>query len=122
MEAVGIYLDRLAMLRGLKVKAVAKQAGVKPGYISRLISQDIKASSAHILRALNDAVGGNWEDVGALLDVRAGRSQAESLADAWYAQMMRTTNDRDGLRRRLVEAIDGLLEHPKELDRELDRS
>lgn len=117
MEAVGIYLDRLAMLRGLKVKAVAKQAGVKPGYISRLISQDIKAPSAGILRALTNAVGGNWEDVGALLDARANRHHAESLADAWYAQMMRTTTDRDALRRRLVEAIDDLLAHPKELDR-----
>lgn len=77
MEAVGIYLDRLAMLRGLKVKAVATQAGVKPGYISRLISHDIKEPSAKILRALTDAVGGNWEDVGALLDARAGRPQEQ---------------------------------------------
>jgi transcriptional regulator with XRE-family HTH domain len=119
VEAVGIYLDRLAMLRGLKVKAVATQAGVKPGYISRLISHDIKEPSASVLRALTEAVGGNWEDVGALLDARAGRSQAESLADAWYAQMMRTTNDRDALRRRLVEAIDDLLDNPGELDRAL---
>lgn len=121
MEAVGIYLDRLAMLRGLKVKAVAKQAGVKPGYISRLISSDIESPSARILRALTDAVGGNWEDVGALLDVRAGRSQAEVLADAWYAQAMRTTADRDALRQRLVKAIDSLLDQPGELDRALDR-
>lgn len=121
MEAVGIYLDRLAMLRGLKVKAVAAQAGVKAGYISRLISRDIKEPSASVLRALTEAVGGNWEDVGALLDVRAGRTQAESLADAWYAQMMRTTADRDALRKRLVEAIDTLLEHPEELDRALDQ-
>lgn len=116
MEAVGIYLDRLAMLRGLKVKAVAAQAGVKPGYISRLISRDIESPSASILRALTEAVGGNWEDVGALLDARANRPQAESLADAWYAQMMRTTTDRDALRRRLVAAIDSLLDHPEDLD------
>lgn len=121
MEAVGIYLDRLAMLRGLKVKAVAAQAGVKPGYISRLISRDIESPSAGILRALTDAVGGSWEDIGALLDERANRAHAETLADAWYAQMMRSTNDRDALRKRLVEAIDGLLDHPKELDREIDR-
>jgi transcriptional regulator with XRE-family HTH domain len=121
VEAVGIYLDRLAMLRGLKVKAVATQAGVKPGYISRLISRDIKEPSASVLRALTEAVGGNWADVGALLDSRAGRTQAEALADVWYAQIMRTTSDRDALRRRLVEAIDGLLDHPEDLDRALDR-
>lgn len=122
MEAVGIYLDRLAMLRGLKVKAVAAQAGVKAGYISRLISRDIKEPSASVLRALTDAVGGNWGDVGALLDSRAGRTHAEALADAWYAQLMRTTNDRDALRRRLVEAIDSLLDHPEDLDHVIDQS
>jgi transcriptional regulator with XRE-family HTH domain len=121
VEAVGIYLDRLAMLRGLKVKAVAAQAGVKAGYISRLISRDIKEPSASVLRSLTEAVGGNWEDVGALLDARAGRSQAEVLADAWYAQVMRATNDQDALRQRLVKAIDSLLDHPDELDRALDQ-
>lgn len=121
MEAVGIYLDRLAMLRGLKVKAVAAQAGVKAGYISRLISRDIKEPSASVLRALTEAVGGNWEDVGALLDARAGRSQAEVLADAWYAQVMRATTDQDALRQRLIRAIDSLLDRPDELDRALDQ-
>lgn len=122
VEAVGIYFDRLTTLRGLKVKAVAAQAGVKSGYVSRLISHDIEDPSARLLRALNDAVGGNWDDVGALLDDRAGRAHAESLADAWYSQIMRTaTTDHDALRRRLVEAIDSLLENPKALDRVLDQ-
>lgn len=120
MEAVGIYLDRLATLRGLKVKAVAEQAGVKAGYISRLISRDIKEPSASVLKALTDAVGGSWEDVGALLDPRAQTSQAEALADAWYAKIRRVNEiERDALRRRLLAAIDALLEDPDHLLREL---
>lgn len=113
VEAVGIYLDRLAALRGLKVKAVAERAGVKAGYISRLISRDIKEPSASVLRALTDAVEGSWEDVGVLLDPRAKPSQAEALADAWYAQVKRASGaERDALRKRLLAAIDSLLEDP----------
>lgn len=113
MEAVGIYLDRVAMLRGLKVKAVAIQAGVKPGYISRLISRDIEAPSANVLRALTEAAGASWEDVGALLDGRAGRLQAEALADAWYAKLKGSKADQDPLRQRLLAAIDSLLEEDR---------
>lgn len=56
MQAVGIYFERLAELRGMKVKAVAERAGVKPGYVSRLVSQDIKEPSARkrLLRAIED--------------------------------------------------------------------
>jgi transcriptional regulator with XRE-family HTH domain len=118
VEAVGIYLDRLADLQGLKVKAVATQAGVKPGYISRLISRDIKEPSASVLKALTDAVGGSWEDVGALLDARADRAQAEALADAWYARIRQSSGvERDVLRRRLLSAIRPLLENPDQLAR-----
>lgn len=110
MEAVGVYFDRLANLRGLRVGAVAMQAGKKPGYISRLISRDIEDPAASTLKAVNDAVGGSWEDVGALLDPRATIEQAEALADAWYAQLMRTQGiDQDRLRRRLIDAADALL-------------
>lgn len=120
MEAVGIYLDRMASLRGLKVKAVAEQAGVKAGYISRLISRDIKEPSASILKALTDAVGGSWEDVGALLDPRATPTQAEVLADAWYAQIRRASDaERDALRRRLLAAVDSLLGDQDRLAQEL---
>ena len=52
MEVVGFYFDRLTALRGLKVKFVAERAGVKPGYVSRLISRDIKEPSAAVLKAL----------------------------------------------------------------------
>lgn len=111
MEAVGVYFDRLVSLQGLKVGAVAAQAGKKPGYISRLISRDIHDPAASTLKAVNDAVGGSWEDVGALLDPRATKEQAEILADAWYARLMRMQGvNRDALRRRLVEAADALLE------------
>lgn len=114
--AVGIYLDRVAELRGLKVKAVAARAGVKPGYVSRLISGDIESPSASILRALTEAAGASWEDVGVLLDGRAERVQAEALADAWYARLMGVSeSERDALRRRLLAAIDLLLENPSGL-------
>lgn len=110
MEAVGVYFNRLAERRGLKVGAVAEQAGKKAGYISRLISQDIHDPAASTLKAVNDAVGGSWQDVGALLDPRATAEQAEALADAWYEQLMRTRGiDQDMLRRRLIEAADALL-------------
>jgi len=52
VEVVGFYFDRLTALRGLKVKFVAERAGVKPGYVSRLISRDIKEPSAAVLKAL----------------------------------------------------------------------
>lgn len=65
--AAAIYIDRLIALRDLKVKAVHVQAGVKPGYVSRVISGDIKEPSAVVLHALTMAVEGSWEDVGALL-------------------------------------------------------
>ena len=111
MEAVGVYFDRLVILRGLKVKAVSERAGVKPGYISRLISRDIKDPAASTLKAVNEAVGGNWEDVGALLDPRATVAHAEALADAWYARVMQTTGaERDVLRRRLRAIVDELLD------------
>lgn len=110
MEAVGIYFNRLVERQGLKVKTVAEQAKVKPGYISRLVSRDIQDPSARILRALTEAVSGSWEDVGALLDPRATREQAETLADAWYVQLMETNGaERDVLRRRLLSVVDSLL-------------
>lgn len=110
MEAVGIYFNRLVERQGLKVKTVAEQAGVKPGYISRLASKDIKDPSARLLRAVTDAVGGSWEDVGALLDPRATREQAETLADAWYTQLMQANGAaRDALRQRLLAVVDSLL-------------
>ena len=118
MEAVGIYLDRLLTLQGIKIKVIAERAGVAPGYISRLVSGDIAQPSATILKALTDAVGGSWDDVGALLDERSGRIQAEALADAWYAQLTQTTGvERDLLRRRLLAAMGPLLDDPDQLRR-----
>lgn len=120
MEAVGIYFDRLTALRGLKVKAVAARAGVKAGYVSRLISRDVGEPSASILRALTDAVDGSWDDVGALLDPRANRSQAEALADAWYARTSHANGaERDALRRRLLAAVNELLGDEDQLRQEL---
>lgn len=83
VEAVGVYFDRLIALKGLKVKAVSEQAGVKPGYISRLISRGIKEPGASTLRAINDAVGGSWEHVGVLLQEKATTTQAKLLAEQW---------------------------------------
>lgn len=111
MEAVGVYVDRLTELRGLKVKAVAERAGVKPGYVSRIISKDIGEASARVLWLLTEAVEGSWEDIGALLDPSATRDQAEALADAWYARTMRASGvEREALRRRLLSVVDSLLE------------
>lgn len=120
MEAVGVYIDRLTELRGLKVKAVAEQAGVKPGYVSRIISRDIGEPPASTLWALNEAVAGSWEDVGALLDPKATRLQAEALADAWYAHTTKASaEDREKVRRRLLAAVDELLNDEDQLRREL---
>ena len=89
MDIVGVYLDHLIALRGLKVKAVHQQAGVKPGYISRIISRNIQEPSASILRALTKATGGSWDDVGMLLSTNATRDQAELLAEAWHTKITR---------------------------------
>lgn len=89
MDVVGVYLDRLIALRGLKVKAVHEQAGVKPGYISRIISRDIKEPSTTIVKALTTATGGSWDDVGTLLTMDATPELATSLADAWYKKITR---------------------------------
>lgn len=122
MEAVGFYFDRLTALRGLKVKFVAEHAGVKPGYVSRLISRDIKEPSAAVLKALCDAVGGSWEDVGALLDAHASRSHAEALAEVWYTKITQGSGaDRSALKQRLLLAIDDLLDDPDERQRVLRR-
>lgn len=120
MIAVAIYVDRLTKLRGMKVKAVAERAGVKPGYVSRVISKDVKEPSATILRALVEAVSGSWEDAGVLLDPRADRAQAEALADAWYARTTQVNGtNNDALRQRLLAAVDDLLGSEDQLRREL---
>jgi transcriptional regulator with XRE-family HTH domain len=120
VEAVGIYIDRLTDLRGLKVKAVAERAGVASGYVSRLISHNVGEPSASILWSLNEAVAGSWEDVGALLDPQASRSQAEALADAWYAKTTRVSaEEREKVRRRLLAAVDDLLSDEDRLRQEL---
>jgi len=110
--AIGFYIDRLTVLRGMKIGGVATAAGVKPGYVSRLISGDIKEPSARVLKALTDAVGGSWDDIGMLLDEGASQEQAEMLADAWYARTSKAadTTERDLLQRRLLAAIRMILE------------
>lgn len=122
MEAVGVYIDRLTELRGLKVKVVAERAGVKPGYVSRIISRDIEEPPANKLWALNEAVGGSWEDVGVLLDPKATRLQAEALADAWYVRSTGSAEDREKVRRRLLAAVDELLNDEDRLRQELRQS
>lgn len=117
MQAVGTYFDRLIALRGLKVKTVSEQANVKPGYVSRLKSQDIKEPAASTLKAVNDAVGGSWDDVGVLLDARATIEQAEALAEACYSRLKKMSDlDRDALRRRLLAATRSLLSDDDQLD------
>jgi transcriptional regulator with XRE-family HTH domain len=120
VEAVGIYLNKLTDLRGLKVKAVAEKAGVKPGYVSRLISHDVKEPSASVLRALTQAVEGSWEDVGILLDPRADRLLAELLAEIWYKRSQ-GNNELEALRARLLESVDDLLNDEAKLRRELQK-
>lgn len=123
MEAVGVYIERLTDLRGLKVKAVAERAGVKPGYVSRIVSRDIGEPPASTLWALNEAVAGSWEDVGVLLDPKATRSQAEALADAWYARTTQASpEDREKVRQRLLAAVNELLSDEDRLRQELRRS
>lgn len=120
VEAVGIYFDRLTDLRGLKVKSVAERAGVKPGYVSRLISADVKEPSASVLRALTKAVEGSWEDVGILLDPRANRQHAELLAQAWY-ERSQGNNEWEILRSRLLSSVEDLLNDDEKLRRELQK-
>src|SRR5579859_7108263 len=110
--AIGFYIDRLTVLRGMKIGGVATAAGVKPGSVSRLISGDIKEPSARVLKVLSDAVEGSWNDSGVSLDDGATQDQAELLTDAWYA---RTSNGADttgdswsrSAWRRIVAHIDG---------------
>lgn len=85
MRAVGAYFDCLIDVRGLKMKWVCEQADVKPGYISRLVSGEIKTSFTHTTRAINRIVQGSWVDVGELLDVddpAVGRKKALDYAEA----------------------------------------
>lgn len=117
MEAVGIYLNRLVDLNGLKVGAVCEAAGVKPGYISRLISEEIKEPSAKVLYALNRVVGGNWDHVGELLRDQATPDQANVLAEAWYNRLKKMSgSERDAMRRRLIEAIRPFMDDPDRID------
>lgn len=66
VAAVGAYVRTLADLQRITYAEVAEVAGVQAKYIWRLENEAIKEPSARVLRLLNDAVHGQWEDVGAL--------------------------------------------------------
>lgn len=113
VQAVGTYFDHLIELQGLKMKAVMAQAGVQAGYLSRLISGDIKQPAATTLRAITEAVGGSWEDVGVLLSEAATSEHAEVLAEAWFTKVLGASGEnREALRARLASAAQELLKNP----------
>ena len=108
VQAIGVYLDHLIELRGLKIKAVSARAGVKSNYISRLRTGDTQAPSAAILRALTRAAGASWDDVGALLDADASTADAQLLAEAWFRAQETGAPVGDELSRRLAAARQGI--------------
>lgn len=63
MQEIGGYLRGKIFENGLKVGAVQKMVGVAPNYIWRLETGKIKQPSIRVLKALTEAVRGQWSEV-----------------------------------------------------------
>lgn len=85
--AVGAYVRTLADLQRITYAEVAEIAGVQPKYIWRLENKKIKEPSARVLRLLNAAVRGSWDDIGELIASKsADEIDGRTRALAWAAR------------------------------------
>jgi transcriptional regulator with XRE-family HTH domain len=87
VAAVGAYVRTLADLQRITYAEVAEAAGVQAKYIWRLENEAIKEPSARVLRLLNMAVRGSWDDIGELI-TKADATEVDGRARAlaWAAR------------------------------------
>lgn len=86
VAAVGAYFRTLADLQRITYAEVAESAGVQAKYIWRLENEAIKEPSARVLRLINDAVHGHWDDIGELIIGESGEADGRARALAWAAR------------------------------------
>lgn len=86
VAAVGAYFRTLADLQRITYAEVAEAAGVQAKYIWRLENEAIKEPSARVLRLLNDAVHGHWDDVGELIIADNEEVDGRARALAWASR------------------------------------
>lgn len=108
VAAVGAYVRTLADIQRITYAEVAEIAGVQAKYIWRLENEAIKEPSARVLRLLNEAVHGQWEDIGALIVApEATESDGRTRALAWAARAgLITPTDRAVIEQATPEDLD----------------
>lgn len=85
--AVGAYVRTLADIQRITYVEVTEAAGVQAKYIWRLENKLIKEPSARVLRLLNMAVHGSWDDIGELIaNADASAVEGRVRALAWGAR------------------------------------